>query len=125
MASLQALSSCAICAARAAGRGDPHAGGGRTCIIACSREAKARGIKNIMSVADARAICRDIVLVPQNRTLPASPQCIGGRIQFGHSGRSGETIDELSCWLDEAARMAPVIWLTGSKPSFAITSAPR
>jgi DNA polymerase-4 len=45
----------------------PYAGGGRTCIIACSREAKARGVKNIMMVDEARRICRDIVLVPQNR----------------------------------------------------------
>jgi DNA polymerase-4 len=46
----------------------PYAGGGRTCIIACSREAKARGVKNIMMVDEARRLCRDIVLVPQNRT---------------------------------------------------------
>lgn len=43
--------------------------GGRTCIIACSREAKALGVKNIMMVEEARRLCRDLVLVPQRPDL--------------------------------------------------------
>ncbi len=34
--------------------------GGRTCIIACSREAKAHGVQNIMLVEEARKLCRDL-----------------------------------------------------------------
>ena len=41
----------------------------RTCIIACSKEAKARGVSNIMMVQDAKAICPDIILVPQSPDL--------------------------------------------------------
>ena len=47
----------------------PYEGGGRTCIIACSREAKALGVKNVMMVEDAKRICRDLVLVPQKPDL--------------------------------------------------------
>jgi DNA polymerase-4 len=86
----------------------PYAGGGRTCIIACSREAKARGIKNIMSVADARAICRDIVLVPQKPDLyRRAHNALVAEISSVIPVDQVKSIDELSCWLDEAARMAP------------------
>jgi nucleotidyltransferase/DNA polymerase involved in DNA repair len=47
----------------------PYEGPGRTCIIACSKEAKARGVKNIMMVEDAKRICRDLILVPQKPDL--------------------------------------------------------
>lgn len=40
--------------------------GDRGILIACSREAKQAGIKNIMGVAEARAVCPDLVLVAQN-----------------------------------------------------------
>ncbi len=43
--------------------------GGKTCIIACSREAKAAGVKNVMMVEDAKRLCRDLVLVPQKPDL--------------------------------------------------------
>ena len=43
--------------------------GDRTCVIACSREAKAFGVKNVMPVGEARAACPDIVLVPQKPDL--------------------------------------------------------
>ncbi len=35
-------------------------------LIACSRQAKEQGVKNVMSVAQAREICPDLVLVTQN-----------------------------------------------------------
>lgn len=37
----------------------------RTCMIACSREAKAFGVKNVMNAREAQALCPDIILVPQ------------------------------------------------------------
>jgi nucleotidyltransferase/DNA polymerase involved in DNA repair len=33
----------------------PFAGTDRTCVVACSKEAKAFGVKNVMNVSDARA----------------------------------------------------------------------
>jgi DNA polymerase-4 len=40
-----------------------------TCVIACSREAKLRGVKNVMDIKEARAICPDIIFVPQSPDL--------------------------------------------------------
>jgi DNA polymerase-4 len=86
----------------------PYAGGGRTCIIACSREAKARGVKNIMMVDEARQLCRDIVLVPQKpdlyrRAHNALISEIGSVIPVDQV----KSIDEVSCWLDETQRGEP------------------
>ena len=86
----------------------PYAGGGRTCIIACSREAKERGVKNIMMVDEARRICRDIVLVPQKpdlyrRAHNALIAEIGSVIPVDQV----KSIDEVSCWLDETQRGEP------------------
>ncbi len=87
----------------------PYAGGGRTCIIAASREAKARGVKSIMMVDEARAVCRDLVLVPQKpdlyrRAHNALVSEIGSVIPVDQV----KSIDELSCWLDDRHRSAPV-----------------
>ncbi len=40
-----------------------------TSVIACSKEAKAYGVKNVMRVVDAQKICPEIVLVPQRPDL--------------------------------------------------------
>lgn len=86
----------------------PYQGGGRTCIIACSREAKARGVKSVMMVDEARAVCRDLVLVPQKpdlyrRAHNALVSEIGTVIPVDQV----KSIDELSCWLDRKHRAAP------------------
>ena len=47
----------------------PFTGTDRTCVIAVSREAKLFGIGNAMPVNEARALCPDIVLVPQSPDL--------------------------------------------------------
>lgn len=36
-----------------------------TVVIACSKEAKARGVKNVMPVREAKRVCPEIILVPQ------------------------------------------------------------
>src|SRR5579862_5305203 len=41
----------------------------RTIVIACSREAKAAGCKNVMAVKDARELCPDLILVTQRPDL--------------------------------------------------------
>lgn len=40
-----------------------------TCIIACSKEAKAAGLGNVMPVDEARAICPNLILTPQSPDL--------------------------------------------------------
>ncbi len=40
-----------------------------SCVIACSREAKVLGLKNVMAIEDALAACPDLVLVPQDPDL--------------------------------------------------------
>jgi len=47
----------------------PFAGTRSTCVIACSKEAKSRGVKNVMPVADALRVCPDLVLAPQSPDL--------------------------------------------------------
>ncbi len=47
----------------------PFAGTHHTCVIACSKEAKAQGVKNIMKVRDAQRICPEIKLVAQSPDL--------------------------------------------------------
>lgn len=86
----------------------PYEGKGRTCIIACSREAKARGIKNIMAVEDARALCRDLVLVPQKPDLyRRAHNALVSEISSVIPVDQVKSIDELSCWLDENHRREP------------------
>src|ERR1019366_9165818 len=40
-----------------------------TCVIACSREAKLHGVKNVMNIEEERERCPDIILVPQSTDL--------------------------------------------------------
>ncbi|ADM08775.1 UMUC-like DNA-repair protein [Parvularcula bermudensis HTCC2503] len=54
-----------------------------TTVIACSKEAKARGVQNVMRVPEARAICPDIVLVMQRPDL----------FRWAH----GALLNEISC----------------------------
>lgn len=82
--------------------------GGKTCIIACSREAKAMGVKNIMGVDEAKRVCRDLVLVPQKpdlyrRAHNALISEIGSVIPVDQV----KSIDELSFKLDVHQRADP------------------
>src|SRR3984893_2471755 len=47
----------------------PFAEAEHSCVIACSREAKLHGVKNVMPIAEARERCPDIILVPQSPDL--------------------------------------------------------
>jgi len=87
----------------------PFEGTDRTCVIACSREAKQFGVQNVMNVAEARQKCPDIVLVPQkpdlyrraHNTLLAEIECV---IPID----AVKSIDELACRLDHAGQEDPV-----------------
>jgi len=79
-----------------------------TCVIACSKEAKAKGCKNVMNLADAKAKCPELILQPQtpdlyrraHNTLIAE---IGAVIPI----EAVKSIDELTCRLDNNQRYHP------------------
>ncbi len=47
----------------------PFDGAVHTVVIACSKEAKAKGVKNVMRLGDAKKICPELILVPQTPDL--------------------------------------------------------
>lgn len=80
-----------------------------TCVIACSKEAKRYGVKNVMSVPEARSLCPGIVLVPQKpdlfrRANAALLNEIGCEIPI----EAIKSIDELTCALDPRDIADPV-----------------
>jgi DNA polymerase IV len=82
--------------------------GGKTCIIACSREAKAMGVKNIMGVDEAKRICRDLVLVPQKPDLyRRAHNALISEIASVIPVDQVKSIDELSFKLDVHQRADP------------------
>ena len=82
--------------------------GGRTCIIACSREAKAMGVKNIMMVDEALRLCRDLILVPQRPDLyRRAHNALVSEIASVVPIDQVKSIDELSCRLDSEQRDDP------------------
>lgn len=79
-----------------------------TCVIACSKEAKAYGVKNVMPVPQARFLCPGIVLVAQQpdlfrRANAALLNEIGCEIPI----EAIKSIDELTCKLDPRDIAAP------------------
>lgn len=88
----------------------PFAGvAARTCVIACSREAKMLGLKNVMNVEDALAACPDLILVPQNpdlyrRAHNALISEIAGVLPID----AVKSIDELTCKIAPDDRADPL-----------------
>ncbi len=81
----------------------PYEGGSRWILIACSREAKARGVKNIMSVTDAKAVCPDLVLVPQKPDMyRRAHNALVAEIHSVIAVDVVKSIDELACRLGPA-----------------------
>ena len=79
-----------------------------TVVIACSKEAKARGVKNVMNVRDAKRICPDIVLVPQSPDLyRRAHDTLIAEINAVIPIDVIKSIDELACKLDARDILAP------------------
>ena len=79
-----------------------------TVVIACSKEAKAAGCKNVMRVPEALAICPDLVLVTQRPDLfRRAHQALLNEINCEIPIETVKSIDELTCALDRAAIAAP------------------
>ena len=73
-----------------------------TVVIACSKEAKAAGCKNVMPVPDARAICPDIILVTQRPDLfRRAHNALLNEIACEIPIETVKSIDELACKLDK------------------------
>ncbi len=79
-----------------------------TCVIACSKEAKRRGVTNVMPVLEAQQKCPDIVLVPQSPDLyRRAHHALLSEIAAVIPVDSVKSIDELTCKLELADRAAP------------------
>lgn len=86
----------------------PFEGTDRTCVIACSREAKAYGVQNVMNIKEARALCPDIALVPQKPDLyRRAHNTLLAEIQSVIPIDAVKSIDELTCRLDTDGRRDP------------------
>lgn len=86
----------------------PFTGTDRTCVIAASREAKAFGVKNVMNVAEARALCPDLMLVPQSPDLyRRAHNTLLAEIAAVIPIDAVKSIDELTCRMDAAQASAP------------------
>lgn len=79
-----------------------------TLVIACSKEAKAAGCKNIMGVREARAACPDLVLVMQRPDLfRRAHNALLNEISCEIPIETVKSIDELTCKLDTNTIDAP------------------
>lgn len=86
----------------------PFAGTDRTMVIACSKEAKRLGCKNVMAIKDARRICPQIILVPQEPDLyRRAHNTLLAEISAVIPIDSIKSIDELTCILDDHQRHHP------------------
>ena len=86
----------------------PFAGAEHTCVIACSREAKRRGVKNVMTIAEARDICPDIILVAQSPDLyRRAHNALLSEISAVIPIEAVKSIDELTCRVEASDRAAP------------------
>ena len=87
----------------------PFAGTDHTCVIACSREAKLRGVKNVMAVQEARNLCPEIILVPQSPDLyRRAHNALLSEIHAVLPIDAVKSIDELTCRLEPSTRQNPV-----------------
>jgi DNA polymerase IV len=86
----------------------PFGGTTRTCVIACSHEAKYYGVKNVMNVLDAKALCPNLVLVPQKPDLyRRAHNALISEIAAVNPVDAIKSIDELVCKLQPADRHDP------------------
>ncbi len=87
----------------------PFDGADHTCVIACSAEAKRQGVRSIMPVREARRLCPDLVLVPQNPDLyRRAHNALLSEISMVLPIEAVKSIDELTCRLDIVQRRAPL-----------------
>lgn len=78
-------------------------------LIACSREAKEAGVKNVMDVREAREKCPGLVLVPQSPDLyRRAHNALLSEIMAVLPIDAVKSIDELTCTVSPADRAKPL-----------------
>ena len=79
----------------------PFDGTVHTVVIACSKEAKAVGVKNVMRLGDAKKVCPELILVPQSPDLyRRAHNALLAEINSIIPVSAVKSIDELTCRLD-------------------------
>ena len=79
-----------------------------TCVIACSREAKLHGVKNVMNIEEARERCPGIILVPQSPDLyRRAHNTLISEITAVIPVDAVKSIDELTCKVSPSERADP------------------
>ena len=79
-----------------------------TCVIACSKEAKCQGVKNVMPILEAKQICPELVLVPQSPDLyRRAHNALLSEIAAVIPIDAVKSIDELTCKLEADDRESP------------------
>src|SRR5665213_217496 len=79
-----------------------------TSVIACSKEAKAAGCRNVMRVREARSLCPDMILVTQRPDLfRRAHNALLNEISCEIPIETVKSIDELACKLDNSTIAAP------------------
>lgn len=80
-----------------------------SCVIACSREAKILGLKNVMAIADAKAACPDLILFPQEPDLyRRAHNALLSEISTVTPIDAVKSIDELTCRIAPEHRADPL-----------------
>lgn len=80
-----------------------------TSVIACSKEAKARGVKNVMPIREAKKRCYDLILVPQSPDLyRRAHHALVNEIISVLPIEAIKSIDELTCRLDKRDQKDPL-----------------
>lgn len=86
----------------------PFEGTNRTAVIACSKEAKAIGVKNVMPIKDALRVCPDLILVAQKPDLyRRAHNALLCEIETVIAIDTAKSIDELTCVLDDNGKRNP------------------
>ncbi len=86
----------------------PFAGTDRTAVIACSKEAKRAGCKNVMAIKEAKTICPELILVPQEPDLyRRAHNTLLSEISAVLPIDAIKSIDELTCRLDAHQQKNP------------------
>ncbi len=87
----------------------PFAGTEHTCVIACSREAKLLGVKNVMPIREAKAVYPDLILVPQSPDLyRRAHNTLLSEISAVLPVDAIKSIDEITCRVAPAHRADPL-----------------
>lgn len=86
----------------------PFEGAVNTCVIACSKEAKKLGVKNVMPVLEAKSLCPELILVPQSPDLyRRAHNALLSEISSVIPIDAVKSIDELTCVLSRKDRHHP------------------